>query len=646
MKTTSYTTYKSNGFTLKYYTKPCIQDEVYYGEYVIAYHDGHRVVKFSTSEKRGLYEIICDLSDEERRHTTDAYIQENAARMGVAPYIVEAHIDEMQKKNSRAAAPAPKLELTAADIALYDYALGGAPVDGYTIGNADAVLKLMKKAGITPAAVDRARKKMKIQQPAPAAPVVEAPAEPAADAVAAPATEPLAVVWTDNMDDAITSRTADACPLPDWAVDGVRCTYTNAEYGHLTGTACRFRWVQVCHCWLCDFSNEKITIDGAVVDNIKPLAAAEAAEQPAAAVVDAPADDATTPATPVVDEQPAAPSGQKTETTPTGQKTAADEYIETGAYPIWYVRNLQIEHVYNRGKYMGTATENIGTVVSWGRKQIKVAWVTGKKNVYTIRDFFEMVESGKFIVSMPYNAEYMAKYHATLNQKQPTSAPAAADAQPAASDTKESHEAIKQPTGADAFAEAITAYCAAMEEPAVPVCYPEVIILKEQPAASATDAAPAHRARRRLNIIPRLSRWLHPARWVAVAFVVCLLCGLLLGTNASTAADATTDDIAAVHELPTITVTASGLTTAPAAPSTVKKLAAPSPVKKAATAAATPSDEKTATDIATASAPAADDAHNLTTAPATATPTAPVAAADGLTICAGTAWAHTMMNWA
>ena len=126
---------------------------------------------------------------------------------------------------------------------------------------------------------------------------------------------------------------------------------------------------------------------------------------------------------------------------------------------------------------------------------------------------------------------------------------------------------------------------------------------------AAADAAPAPR-RRRLNIAPRLSRWLNPARWVAVAVVVCLLSGLLLGMNTSTAADdAAADDIVAVYELHPVTITAAAVTDAPAAD------------------AVTPSSQKIASDIA-------------------AVTDAPAADAAGLTICEGTPWAYTMMNWA
>ena len=211
---------------------------------------------------------------------------------------------------------------------------------------------------------------------------------------------------------------------------------------------------------------------------------------------------------------------------------------------------------------------------------------------------------------------------------------------------------------AAAFAEAITAYCEELSRPAPLALEPETIFIPFEPRPAAEVEQP--RRRHRLNLRPRLSRWLHPARWVAVAFVVCLLSGLLLGMNTSTAA---ADDIAAAYDLAPVTVTAEAPDTfiedeaprliedkAPCliedkapAPSPVKKLAAPSPVKNVADAVTLP-NQKTVPDIATATAPAADNADSLTTAPAA--PLAPAADTDGLTICAGTAWAYTMMNWA
>ena len=641
MKIQSYKEYKSNGFSLKYYNRIInvygVQRTV-----VIAYCDGRRMKDFAGEEKYALRSIICRLADEQRAAETEKYIKEQAARMGVSEYVIKAHIEEVERKKMKATVQAEKPEITAEDIALYDYAMGGAPVEGYTITCAETILKSMKKAGITPAAVERARKKINKEKKA-AAPVVEAPA---ADAVAAPAAEPLAVVWTDDMDNAIANRTADACPLPAWAVDGVRCVYDHRDYGKSTGTASRFHWSAVGHCWLCDFTNDQTLILGALVERMAPA-----------------------PAAPTSEKTDTTPASEKTDTTPTSEKTtAADDYLLTGAYPIWYERNLQIEHVYNRGKYMGTATENIGTIASWGRKQIKVAWVTGKKNVYTIRDFFELVESGKFIVSMPYDAEYMASLKQPTPAEQKT-APTDAEVMETAARIRANYEAMQADIEAEreqsaaAFAEAITAYCEELSRPEPLAWEPETIIIPFEPRPAAEVEQP--RRRHRLNLRPRLSRWLHPVRWVAVAFVVCLLSGLLLGMNTSTAA---ADDIAAVYELHPVTVTAEAPDTfiedeapcliedkapcliedkapcliedkAPCliedkapAPSPVKKLAAPSPVKNVAEAAECSSQKTDAAD-----SPAGEK---------TASPMATATDAAGLTICEGTPWAYTMMNWA
>jgi hypothetical protein len=140
------------------------------------------------------------------------------------------------------------------------------------------------------------------------------------------------------------------------------------------------------------------------------------------------------------------------------------------------------------------------------------------------------------------------------------------------------------------------------------------------------------RRRHRLNLRPRLSRWLHPVRWVAVAFVVCLLSGLLLGMNTSTAA---ADDIAAVYELHPVNVTAEAPDTfiEDKAPCLIEdKAPAPSPVKNVAEAAECSSQKTDAAD-----SPAGEK---------TASPMATATDAAGLTICEGTPWAYTMMNWA
>ena len=646
MRIQNYKEYKCNGFCLKYYTR-IINDYGVQRTIVIAYCDGRRMKDFAGEEMYALRSIICRLADEQRAAETEAYIKEQAARMGVSEYIVRAHIEEVERKNMKATVPAEKPEITAEDIALYDYALGGAPVEGYTITCAETILKSMKKAGITPAAVERARKKInkekKTATPAPVAkpaPVVEAPA-PAEDftphieengdlhyenyTVKGP--DGNAVVFGSYIPAGLLEPTpADELAQPSKElIEDMKQIAVDDEAAETLATI---------------KANADDGVPGIVLDGVASLVRPEVL-QAEVEKIETKLKESTTPAS------------EKTDTTPASEKTtAADDYLLTGAYPIWYERNLQIEHVYNRGKYIGTATENIGTIASWGRKQIKVAWVTGKKNVYTIRDFFDLVESGKFIVSMPYDAEYMA------NLKQPTTteqktAPTDAEVLETAARIRANYEAMQadieteREQAAAAFAEAITAYCEELSLPEPLAWEPETIIIPFEPRPAAEVEQP--RRRHRLNLRPRLSRWLHPARWVAVAFVVCLLSGLLLGMNTSTAA---ADDIAAAYNLAPVTVTAEAPDTfiedkaprliedkaprliedkAPA-PSPVKKLAAPSPVKKATT------------DMATATEPAADDADSLTTAPAA--PMAPAADADGLTICAGTAWAYTMMNWA
>jgi len=170
-----------------------------------------------------------------------------------------------------------------------------------------------------------------------------------------------------------------------------------------------------------------------------------------------------------------------------------------------------------------------------------------------------------------------------------------------------------------------------------------------EPPAVVTVSAPYPPAPRRRRFAPRLRPVLRRLGRAAAVALPLLIVALFMGastdsTDSAPAADAAAETVAQVVEMPAVTVTASSLTTAPAAPSPVKKLAAPSPVKKAAADAVTLPGQKTASDIATATAPAADDADSITTAPAAngLQPTPP----DGLTICAGTAWAYTMMNWA
>ena len=198
---------------------------------------------------------------------------------------------------------------------------------------------------------------------------------------------------------------------------------------------------------------------------------------------------------------------------------------------------------------------------------------------------------------------------------------------------------------AAAFAEAITAYCDELSRPEPLAWEPETIIVPFVPRPAA-EVEQQPRRRHRLNLRPRLSRWLNPVRWVAVVLACCIAAGLLIGASGSHAAadDAAAEVVAQVVELQAVTVTAEApqalieekpqalIEDEPSAPSPVKKLAAPSPVKNVAEAAECSSQKTDAAD-----SPAGEK---------TASPMATASDSHGLTICAGTAWAYTMMNWA
>ena len=175
----------------------------------------------------------------------------------------------------------------------------------------------------------------------------------------------------------------------------------------------------------------------------------------------------------------------------------------------------------------------------------------------------------------------------------------------------------------------------------------------EEVAALVAAAVAEERARHtRRRFAPLLRPVLRRLGRVAAVVLPLLIVALFMGasTDAAPATDAET--VAQVIDLPAVTVTAEAPNTfiedeapcliedkAPCliedkapAPSPVKKLAAPSPVKNVADAAEcssqktdtadTPAGEKTASPMNTASDP------------------------HGLTICEGTPWAYTMMNWA
>lgn len=175
----------------------------------------------------------------------------------------------------------------------------------------------------------------------------------------------------------------------------------------------------------------------------------------------------------------------------------------------------------------------------------------------------------------------------------------------------------------------------------------------EEVAAMVAAAVAEERARHtRRRFAPRLRPVLRRLGRVAAVVLPLLIVALFMGasTDAAPATDAET--VAQVIDLPAVTVTAEAPDTfiedkAPCliedkaprliedeapAPSPVKKLTAPSPVKNVADAAEcssqktdtadTPAGEKTASPMNTDSDP------------------------HGLTICEGTPWAYTMMNWA
>ena len=219
-------------------------------------------------------------------------------------------------------------------------------------------------------------------------------------------------------------------------------------------------------------------------------------------------------------------------------------------------------------------------------------------------------------------------------------------------------EADSQPAGisCDDLPDTTPIYTAADVEKIIEAATADTYTADEVAAMVAAAVAEERARHTRRRFAPRLRPVLHRLGRVAAVVLPLLLVALFVGASTDAAPAADTETVAQVIDLPAVTVTAEAPDTfiedeaprliedkAPA-PSPVKKLAAPSPVKNAAADAVTLPNQKTVPDIATATAPAADDADSLTTAPAA--PLAPAADADGLTICEGTPWAYTMMNWA
>lgn len=206
-------------------------------------------------------------------------------------------------------------------------------------------------------------------------------------------------------------------------------------------------------------------------------------------------------------------------------------------------------------------------------------------------------------------------------------------------------EADKQ-RAADMFADAITAYCESIEPPAAPRWEPETIIIK--PVFRDAEPTPAPIHRRRLSL-PRLRPAFRRLLRVAAVVLPLLVFALLTASSKTAAAPADAAPVAVAEAAPlvadadadTVVYCAGELppveVCAPRTPAG-QKCCTPSRSKNADAVADTPAGQKTAyicTPSGQKTAPdAVTDAPQLDSQP------------HGLTICAGTAWQYTMMNWA
>ena len=414
-------------------------------------------------------------------------------------------------------------------------------------------------------------------------------------------------------------------------------------------------------------------IEAAVVAHFEDLAANAPADDPAADILRASIETGKVIICSVPKAEPTTPASEKTETEPAPVKKQKEfaEYHGAVVEVLEYRENDVLIKI--KGGTMTTAEYGqllptkakkctlpecfkVGGFLSLNGSTVRIEYIgTTRVEVFYIEEEEWQKGCTAWLLS-EYDSEApdpdAIGEIVTIPTEQKT-APTDAEVMETAARIRANYEAMQADIEAEreqaaaAFAEAITAYCEELEQPEPLAWEPETIIIPFEPRPAAEVEQP--RRRHRLNLRPRLSRWLHPARWVAVTFVVCLLSGLLLGMNTSTAA---ADDIAAAYDLAPVTVNAEALDTfiedkaprlieykAPCliedkapAPSPVKKLAAPSTVKNVADAAEcssqktdtadTPAGEKTASPMNTASDP------------------------HGLTICEGTPWAYTMMNWA
>lgn len=620
MKTKNYTKYELNDVTVYYYEPAA---PVRWGNnWVVYYHEKKRH-KIKVNRYGAENTIICachDIKAKENQSYWDRYIEKQAARMGVTVEVVKAHLDKLHQDNIKYKVKQDKGEIDCEsyelrkqlELAQYRPAGDIIKFKGYTFtaGNAAALLKAFDKEFTKPNKKQLSLFENEIATRNAAAVVDPAPAVEAVEA--APVVEDVEAAAAAHFQDLANNAPA-------------------VDYFHNDNLQ----------------DNEQLPAPPAVV-NIDvpgtPAALVEAAKESGHLVIcslpkPAPEPEPTpapveTPAAAPVEAAPVPTTSQKTEPTapaPTVKKTAADEFIETGAYPIWY--NSQLEGVNEYGVEF--------KVVSWGRKQVKVEYFDGQRRIVPVRNFIDSVENGHVIVFAPYDYEY-AVY---LKQKQTTPTDEKTDTitdsevLESAARIKANYESMQaeiesqKQQAAAAFADAITAYCDSLTEPEPLPWEPETIIIPFEPKQPAPAPAPVNSR-----------RWSWP-RWLSRAAAVLLLVvvsGLLLawgnnGTEAGTEA-AAGDEIAMYVDLQPVSVTAER----PQGSYEVKPPAPPDGEKMAVT----PTNQNT--DVAedmNAAPDGTDDGPAVTPSPSPSPAAAP-AASHGLTICADTPWAYTMMNWA
>lgn len=261
------------------------------------------------------------------------------------------------------------------------------------------------------------------------------------------------------------------------------------------------------------------------------------------------------------------------------------------------------------------------------------------------------------VIDTPADAEPSEQPAAVADTPAPAPEVAAvtdADIYAAAARIRANHEAMQadieadKQRAADMFADAITAYCESIEPPAAPRWEPETIIIK--PVFRDAEPTPAPIHRRRLSL-PRLRPAFRRLLRVAAVVFPLLVFALLTASSQTAAAPADAAPVAVTEAAPlvadadavadTVVYCAGELppveVCAPRTPAG-QKCCTPSRSKNAVAVADTPAGQKTASSCTPSSQKTAPDA--VTDAPQLDSQP------HGLTICAGTAWKYTMMNWA